>query len=145
MACSNCDMGMSMRPAMGAAGCGRMQSPAISQGENMTMVNPAMSPSGMNMGGILSCPVPNPGADMGEAALMKQINESSFAMDDVLLFLDTHPNDPDAMRYYHNVVGMRKNVVSAYERQYGPLTVDSVTGNTWSWMTQTWPWEGGCN
>ncbi len=77
-------------------------------------------------------------------SLMKQINEASFAMDDVALFLDTHPNDPAAMQYYKNAVAMRKNALEAYERQFGPLMIDSVSGNCWDWVTETWPWEGGC-
>lgn len=76
--------------------------------------------------------------------LMNQINEASFAMDDILLFLDTHPHDQNAMQYYRNAVAMRKNAMDAYERQFGPLMVDSVTGNDWDWVTEKWPWEGGC-
>lgn len=83
-------------------------------------------------------------SDMSRQALMKQINEASFAMDDVLLFLDTHPDNANAMRYYQNAVSMRKSAMDAYQRQYGPLLVDDVTGNTWSWVTEKWPWEGEC-
>ena len=39
-------------------------------------------------------------------ALMKQINETGFAMDDVLLYLDTHPTDAKALAYYHYVTIM---------------------------------------
>lgn len=78
------------------------------------------------------------------ASLMNQINEASFAVDDVALFLDTHPNDIAAMQYYQNVVAMRKNAIDAYERQFGPLMIDSVNGQTWDWVTEKWPWEGGC-
>lgn len=78
------------------------------------------------------------------ASLMNQIGEASFAMDDVALFLDTHPNDMAAMQYYQNVVAMRKNAISAYERQFGPLLIDNVSGPNWDWVTEKWPWEGGC-
>lgn len=86
------------------------------------------------------------GQAMGQSrqALMKQINEASFAMDDVLLFLDTHPDSQEAMQYYQNAVNLRKNAMDAYQRQFGPLLVDDVTGNGWSWVTEKWPWEGGC-
>lgn len=77
-------------------------------------------------------------------ALMKQINESSFAMDDVLLFLDTHPDHAAAMQYYRNVVSMRKHAMDAYECEYGPLLVENVKGQNWDWVTEKWPWEGGC-
>ncbi len=79
-----------------------------------------------------------------QQTLMKQLNEASFAMDDVLLFLDTHPDDANALQYYRQVSAMRKNALDAYQQQYGPLLVDCVTANKWNWVTQTWPWEGGC-
>lgn len=84
------------------------------------------------------------GGAQSQAALMKQISESGFAMDDVLLFLDTHPDNMEALQYYRNAVAMRQNAIAAYERQFGPLFVDSVTGNSWNWVTENWPWEGGC-
>lgn len=82
---------------------------------------------------------------MNEAAnmLMQRINEASFAMDDVLLFLDTHPNDLNALNYYHYVVQMRKEAMDAYESQFGPLMVEDVQSNdNWTWLTDKWPWEG---
>ena len=79
-----------------------------------------------------------------KASLMQQIDEASFAMDDVALFLDTHPNDTAAMQYYKNVVTMRKNAMDAYESQFGPLMIENVNGCSWDWVTEKWPWEGGC-
>lgn len=81
---------------------------------------------------------------MNKQALLNQIGEASFAMDDILLFLDTHPDDAAAMEYYRNAVAMRTQAMEAYERQYGPLMVDRVTGCNWDWVTEKWPWEGGC-
>lgn len=85
-----------------------------------------------------------PGAPIPKQALMKQINEASFAIDEVLLFLDTHPNDPAALDYYRNAVAMRRQAMDTYQRQFGPLMVDSVYGNRWDWINDPWPWEGGC-
>ena len=77
-------------------------------------------------------------------ALMKQINETGFAMDDVLLYLDTHPTDAKALAYYHYVTNMYNNAMSAHAAYYGPLRADQVTSDTyWTWMTEKWPWEGG--
>lgn len=81
--------------------------------------------------------------DQNQRQLMKKINESSFAMDDVLLYLDTHPTDLRAMNFYHYVAGMRKEAMDIYEKQYGPLMVDSVPNqNEWTWTAGKWPWEG---
>ena len=60
--------------------------------------------------------------------LMRQINEASFAMDDAQLFLDTHPDNAAAMQYFRNAAAMRRNAMDAYQRQFGPLMADEVTG-----------------
>ncbi|MEY8336575.1 spore coat protein CotJB [Lachnospiraceae bacterium 62-35] len=78
--------------------------------------------------------------------LMNVINQASFAMDDVVLYLDTHPCDSDALAYYQQVKDMRNQAVETYAAQYGPLTANQVNpGNYWSWITEKWPWEGGMN
>ena len=82
---------------------------------------------------------------MNETArkLMKRIDDASFAMDDVILYLDTHPDDRNALNYYRDVVALRKESVKAYEASFGPLTIeDADDACTWSWLTERWPWEG---
>ena len=43
---------------------------------------------------------------MNETArtLMQRIYEASFAVDDIVLYLDTHPDDMNALNYYNYVV-----------------------------------------
>ena len=77
-------------------------------------------------------------------ALMRQIMEAGFAMDDVILFLDTHSENQDALRYYKAVRDMRDQSMAAYENQFGPLRYTDVTSSSWDWVTEKWPWEGGC-
>ena len=87
------------------------------------------------------------GGDMifqDKEALMRQIMEAGFAMDDVVLFLDTHPENQDALRYYQAVRDMRNQAIAAYESQCGPLRYADVTSSSWDWVTEKWPWEGGC-
>lgn len=119
---------------------------------NMPMRGSMSSQMTNQMSGRMSAPMPGQTSNQmsvqmpmqTKEALLKQINEASFAMDDVLLFLDTHPDDAAAMQYYHNVTAMRKNAMDAYQNQFGPLMVDNVMGNRWDWVTEKWPWEGGC-
>ena len=73
-----------------------------------------------------------PGMDPSRQALMKQINEASFAVDEAVLFLDTHPDCAQAMQYYQSAVGARKAAMDAYQSRFGPLLVDDVIGNTWT-------------
>ena len=80
--------------------------------------------------------------------LMKLINEVSFAVDDVKLYLDTHPCDESAMEYFRKYSHMRNEALKEYAENYGPLTVDTVIysgSEKWNWTSEPWPWqEGGC-
>jgi len=75
--------------------------------------------------------------------LMHFINEISFALDDVGLYLDTHPEDKEAMEYYQKYRIQRNQAVKEYEKCYGPLTKYSVVADdSWTWICAPWPWEG---
>ncbi|MEG1742367.1 MAG: spore coat protein CotJB [Acetivibrio sp.] len=82
--------------------------------------------------------------------LLLFITEVSFAVDDVVLYLDTHPEDKQAMEYYDTYRKLRKQALSEYTRLYGPLSDEDVNGgNCWTWVKDPWPWEvsgrGVCN
>ena len=76
--------------------------------------------------------------------LLRDINEVSFAVNDIHHFLDTHPCDEKVLAYYKGVVERRKKLMDEYARSYGPLTIDDADlsgGDTWKWMEQPFPWE----
>ncbi|WP_373217603.1 spore coat protein CotJB [Ruminococcus sp. 5_1_39BFAA] len=76
--------------------------------------------------------------------LLQSINEVSFAVNDILLYLDTHPCDEKALAYYKDVAEQRRKLMDEYARTCGPLTVDDALltgGDTWKWMEQPFPWE----
>jgi spore coat protein JB len=76
--------------------------------------------------------------------LMRLIYESGFAVDDVVLFLDTHPCSQEALAYYHDMRTIYKKAVREYEENFGPLTAESVDiDNQWTWTQEPWPWEVG--
>lgn len=88
--------------------------------------------------------IPNniPARPAPKALLMRQLEQAGFAVDDVSLFLDTHPDNQEALAYYREVSNLRANALNAYEQQYGPLFSEHVTAGQWDWVTETWPWEG---
>ena len=88
---------------------------------------------------------------MSKHQLMKLINEVSFAIDDIVLFLDTHPEDQKALDYFTHLSDKRKMLISIYSSKYAPLTLDSYDSKDtacWDWIMKPWPWEihteGGC-
>lgn len=77
--------------------------------------------------------------------LLDQVYQTGFAVDDAILYLDTHPRDAAALAYYQQAVSLYSGAVQAYESQCGPLFMTSVREQDhWSWNSDPWPWEGGC-
>lgn len=86
--------------------------------------------------------------NLSREQLLDKINEVSFAVNDILLFLDTHPCHEEALAYYKDAAKKRRELMMEYACKYGPLTVDDAMLNefsTWKWMMQPFPWqmEGG--
>lgn len=82
--------------------------------------------------------------DMDRENLMKIITRASFAMDDVKLFLDTHPNCQEALEYYQKAREMREEAWQTYTKKYGPLSSYEVDNtDCWDWNKGPMPWEGG--
>jgi hypothetical protein len=74
--------------------------------------------------------------------LLRKINTMDFAMYELKLFLDTHPNDADALALRDKYAKRRDVLVAEYEQKYGPLNMSTVTGATmWKWIADPWPWE----
>ena len=80
--------------------------------------------------------------------LLQNINKVSFAVDDILLYLDTHPRDQEALDYFYEHNKKRNQLLKEYAKYYGPLTVDTSVpscSDRWNWINEPWPWqEGGC-
>lgn len=76
--------------------------------------------------------------------LMMRITELSFTMDELRLYLDTHPDCQEALAYYDEVQRQRTVAVAEFEAQFGPLTsygnVDADCGE-WKWAEGPWPWQ----
>ena len=80
--------------------------------------------------------------------LMDVIDQASFAVDEVKLYLDTHPCDAEALSYFHEMSRKRNQALKEYAAAYGPLTIDTAEASCadrWNWVNEPWPWqEGGC-
>ncbi len=63
---------------------------------------------------------------------------------DLALFLDIYPENKVALNDYKQVLESLNSSKIKYEREYGPLTIESIfTTNTgsWSYYECPWPWE----
>ena len=74
--------------------------------------------------------------------LMKEIAKLSFAALETNLYLDGHPDNKEALKYYDNTSKELKSKTEEYEKEYGPLTaMGSKNDKEWQWSTQKWPWQ----
>lgn len=74
--------------------------------------------------------------------LLRQIQIYAFAVNEAILYLDTHTDDAAALAYYDKYRARLREAIRTYEENYGPITADTVnTANGWSWVKEPWPWE----
>lgn len=79
---------------------------------------------------------------MNREELMRKIQETGFALYDLNLFLDTHPDNQMALDYFADVQKNHTELNAEYEMLYGPLTAfDTDTAQGWTWIKDPWPWE----
>lgn len=79
-----------------------------------------------------------------QTALLQFINEVSFAVNDMNLYLDTHPEDQKALAFMEEHIKLRKRAIKEYAMKYAPLTIDTADdrqSRSWDWVMQPWPWE----
>ena len=79
---------------------------------------------------------------------MNEIGAISFAINDLTLYLDTHPTCENGLMVFKKLVDKRLNLLAEYAREYNPLTISSImTGtpetNEYGWGEGPAPWEGG--
>ena len=79
----------------------------------------------------------------GEAQLMQQINESGFAVNDLTLFLNSHPDSRQALACLLENLKIKKEAMDEYARRFAPLTIDTAddAAACWQWIFGPWPWE----
>ena len=74
--------------------------------------------------------------------LMDQIRSLAFTVNDLALYLDTHPCDSNALRYQYEYSEQLRNLRQRYQREYGPLSI-YYPQRAWEWIESPWPWENG--
>lgn len=82
---------------------------------------------------------------MNPDELMMKIYEYGFAIVDLGLYLDTHPQDVDSLATYNTLKDNYNMLTNEYSKRFSPLCMTQVNSdNYWSWVSAPWPWEGGC-
>ena len=79
--------------------------------------------------------------------LLNRLTMLDFMAVDMQLFLDTHPDDTNAIAKYNSIIREADNLRAQYEKSVGPLfsfRSYSPTEN-FQWVDNPWPWENKFN
>lgn len=75
--------------------------------------------------------------------LLIRLSSMQFAMLEMRIFLDTHPNDDEALAMYNKYREKYKSLAKEFEEQFGPLTLNGY--NSDEWLCDPWPWDNAFN
>jgi len=74
--------------------------------------------------------------------LLQKVSETGFAVTDLQLYLDTHPESRAAHSALKQALKRRCEAICNYEACCGPLTIDSlIRRDEYDWLDTPWPWE----
>lgn len=80
--------------------------------------------------------------------LLTKINEVSFFLDDLTLYLDTHENDTQALQLYQEKAKECDELKKQFAQQFYPLTKMCIpsceNSQKFCWLCGPTPWEGAC-
>lgn len=74
-------------------------------------------------------------------AKIYNVMQYSFAINDMNLYLDLHPEDKKGVSLLKELIKEEKVAKDEYERMYGPLEVCDVDATTFDWIKEPWSWE----
>lgn len=83
-----------------------------------------------------------------QAKKLNEINTVSFAINDLTLYLDTHPTCEKGLSLLKDLLKKRLDLLAEYAEEYVPLThLSMITGTPdtreYGWPEGPLPWEGG--
>ena len=97
-----------------------------------------------------------PGLDLPFMGMVNQKEKSvtpktdlqtlGFAIQELALYLDTHPEDKEALELYRAYQKTGHRAMMEYSEKCGPLNHKMpVDDKTYTWLSDPWPWEAEAN
>ncbi|SES11115.1 spore coat protein CotJB [Salipaludibacillus aurantiacus] len=75
--------------------------------------------------------------------MMEELQAIDFVLVELTLYLDTHPDDFEAIEQFNENAHARQILKQKFEQQFGPLQQygNSYSGYPWNWDDPPWPWQ----
>lgn len=83
-----------------------------------------------------------------QQTLKRKIDAYDFALVELNLYLDTHPNCSEGLKALQKIRAERAELVRQYEKMYGKYIVsvnDAPASAPFAWVNNPWPWENEAN
>ena len=88
------------------------------------------------------------GSQDTRAKMIQAMDEISFVLDDLTLYLDTHSEDPNGLALFQEFTKKRAELKKQFAQDYEPLTRDCLAecgdSTAFCWLNGPAPWEGAC-
>lgn len=81
-----------------------------------------------------------------ENTALAELMALDFAVDELGLYLTTHPEDQEVLDLYWSYIKLADEGRQKYEKMYGPLFQTAITEDSgYAWLKDPWPWDEGGN
>ncbi|UUZ80605.1 spore coat protein CotJB [Paenibacillus sp. P26] len=76
-------------------------------------------------------------------ARLEELQAADFVLVELTLYLDTHPDDIQAIQQYNLCAQKRMQLAHQFQLEYGPLMHfgHSFSRHPWQWWEGPWPWQ----
>ena len=73
---------------------------------------------------------------------LTQLQALEFVIQELALYLDTHPSDGEAFALFQKYTAMEQEARTAYAAANGPMMrSDAAACKTYTWPKEPWPWN----
>ena len=73
---------------------------------------------------------------------LTQLQALEFVIQELALYLDTHPDDAEAFELFRQYTAMERDARASYTANHAPLLRSEAAENkTYTWLKDPWPWN----
>lgn len=76
-----------------------------------------------------------------EGKLRKRISAYAFAAWELHLFLNTHPDNADALKLQKEYSEKADKLIEEFQEKFGPMVSNQNQTDMWTWVNNPWPWQ----
>ncbi|QQE77620.1 spore coat protein CotJB [Alicyclobacillus sp. SO9] len=75
--------------------------------------------------------------------ILHELQAVDFVVNDLVLYLDTHPEDQQALSQFNQFQRRKQTLAQQFEASFGILSGSGAhhTGQRWAWTESPWPWQ----